>query len=64
MKIEERCGCGASVVAEDQVSGAMRYKDGSGTGYAADFVERWRAAHRHSEAPSQARAAQHQEEAG
>ncbi len=60
MIIREVCSCGASVEADDQPfvlksnhgsdrdsidRGAKRYQDGSGTGYAADFVERWRDQH-------------------
>lgn len=54
MRIHEKCSCGSSVFAEDAVSkgpgtsedvGQHRYSDGTGTGYAADFVEKWRDQH-------------------
>ena len=54
MKIMERCSCGAFVTADDQPfvlsgnsvdRGRKRYADGSGPGFAADFVERWRDQH-------------------
>lgn len=58
MKIIERCSCGASCDADDQPMlisnssgseevnrGTRKWPDGSGSGFASDFVERWRGQH-------------------
>lgn len=53
MRVIERCTCGAQVEADDQPvtvgdrvdRGSRRYSDGSGIGYAPDFVKEWRTSH-------------------
>lgn len=46
MKVIEYCSCGAwSAAIDERGEASKRYRDGSGSGFAADFIERWRDQH-------------------